>query len=296
MATADSAEVGFEMMLVQSPQDADFWSCPGHEHVCWRTAVREYQFEFRLLRGIDALIAVEELQQAVFGVTDRDLMAASMLVGLAETGGDVIGIFDLKSVSPQLIGFVTSIGGYVGGEARLCSDMMAIDPAYRHFGLGFALKRLQGALAIERGFHSVSWTVDPLRAANARLNFAKLGAYSDHYERNRYGESYGAGLYGGMPTDRLHIIWPLHSDRVQQALTGRKLSPPAGELEEVSIPANIDRLLETDYASALQWRQEVRDELESRLAAGDVVAGFRTEGSVLLLTPDRASLTASAAT
>ncbi|MCC6945968.1 MAG: hypothetical protein IT335_15420 [Thermomicrobiales bacterium] len=281
-------------LRVSTPEESGFWPCPGHQSDCWRAAVREFEFEFRLLRGIDDLTVVEELQQRVFGVSERDLMAATMLIGVEETGGDVIGVFDLKTVEPQLVGFVTSIGGFVNGEPRLCSDMMAVDPAYRHFGLGFAAKRLQAALAIERGFTSVTWTVDPLRAANARLNFAKLGAFSDRYERNRYGNSYGAGLYGGMPTDRLHIVWPVTSARVQRVLIGESLPSLVGADMEVPIPADIDHLLESDHGSALEWRQSVRDALEQYLAEGYVVAGFRSEGSVLLLTRNRDSLVAGA--
>lgn len=280
----DSDTPDSSTLLVNSPADADFRPLPGSESTRWRAAVREYEFEFRLLRGFGELVIVEELQQSVFSVSDRDLIAASMLVGLAETGGDVIGVFDLKTIESRLVGFVTSLGGFVDGEPRLCSDMLAVDPEYRHFGLGFALKRLQAVLAIQRGFQSVTWTVDPLRAANARLNFAKLGARAERYERNRYGEEYGADFYGGMPTDRLHITWPIRSPRVQKALRGSRLHPVTGDVLEVPIPGDIDTLLHTHPAEALRWRFEVRQALETHLAQGYVVAGFRTDGSVLLLT------------
>ena len=38
-------------------------------------------------------------------------------------------------------------------------------------GLGYALKVLQAAVTLEGGFEEMRWTVDPLRAANARLEY-----------------------------------------------------------------------------------------------------------------------------
>ena len=209
--------------LVRGPEDAGFrplstgfdgpWMHDRHPHI-----------EFRLLRTFETLEQVEELQRQVFGVSDLDLMAASMLIVLPETGGDVIGAIDVSGESETLAGFVTALGGFAHHTPRLCSDMLAVHPDYRHAGLGESLKRLQGALALERGFATVIWTVDPLRAANARLNFSKLGAYAERYERNRYGPSYGTGLYGGMPTDRLHVVWPILS--TQGSIDARRSYDP----------------------------------------------------------------------
>ena len=66
-------------------------------------------------------------------------------------------------------------GGFVG-RPRVVSDFLAIRPEARSLGLATELKRLQAAIALSRGFEEIVWTVDPLRAANARLNFGKLGA------------------------------------------------------------------------------------------------------------------------
>jgi len=271
---------------VSAPEDAGFASHSSDRLGPWRNADRP-EFEFRLLRTFQELESIESLQRAVFGVTDRDLMAASMLVVLSETGGDVIGVFDTSVEPARLAGFLTALGGFAHRSPRLCSDMLAIHPDYRHAGLGALVKRLQAALAIERGFEFVLWTVDPLRAVNARLNFGKLGAFSDHYERDRYGSTYGSGLYGGMPTDRLHITWPIRSARVQRMLKGKSIPPSAPAIETVTLPADIDALITSDISKAVEWRFRVREQLEGGLRRGLIVSGYGVDdfgAPVLLLT------------
>jgi predicted GNAT superfamily acetyltransferase len=254
------------------------------------------ELEFRLLRTLDELAPVEVLQREVFGVSDADLIAATALIVFAETGGEVIGAFDPSG--DRLLGFSTAIGGFVDRRPRLCSDMLAVHPEARNRGIGLALKRLQAGLAIARGFEEIVWTVDPLRAANARLNFERLGSYAGRYERNRYGTTYGEDHYGGLPTDRLHITWPILTSWAQERLTGAAGgSPqewlgapllrdvPQASVAAISLPEHIDDLVQVDPAAALDWRLRVRGSLEPALAMGYVVAGFRTtaEGPALLV-------------
>ncbi|MGD9857851.1 MAG: GNAT family N-acetyltransferase [Planctomycetaceae bacterium] len=264
--------------LIAGPEDAGFRPISGEGVGRWQRLDAPH-FAFRLVRTIEELADVERLQREVFGVSDLDLMAASMLVALPESGGDVIGVFDVSISRVTLAGFVTAFGGYVDGRPRLCSDMMAIHPGYRRSGLATLLKRLQGALAIQRGFEEVTWTVDPLRSANARLNFGKLGAIGDRYERNRYGASYGTGLYGGMPTDRIHISWPVRSERVQRVLAGGEPSSHPGEELQITIPDDIDALVQSDPDRALGWRYALREALESAFDAGYRITGFVSRSS-----------------
>jgi predicted GNAT superfamily acetyltransferase len=165
---------------------------------------------------------------------------------------------------------------------------MGVWPQFRSAGLGAELKRLQAAIAHEAGFREVVWTVDPLRAANARLNFEKLGAHCDHYERNRYGAEYGTGLYGGLPTDRLHMTLDLADPGVALRLRGeipprtakdvRDLLPyqPGSDKQRalLQIPSDIDQIMATDREAARAWRLRLRDQIESALAEGFVLRGF----------------------
>ena len=182
----------------------------------WWKTVGERRLRFTRLRTRTDLEKTERLQRSVFGVSDRDLASSSILVAVHETGGEVLGAFD----GERLVGFVSGWGGYVDGRARLVSDLMAVEAGYRG-GIGVALKGLQAVVAIQAGFEEIVWTFDPLRAANARLNFERLGVYARKYVRNMYGEHFGEGLYGGLPSDRLH----LPTARARRALRATGICP-----------------------------------------------------------------------
>jgi predicted GNAT superfamily acetyltransferase len=249
----------------------------------WWKTVGERRLLFTRLRSRLDLEKTERLQRTVFGVSDRDLASSSILVAVHETGGEVLGAFD----GERLVGFVSGWGGYVDGRTRLVSDLMAVETGYRG-GIGFALKGLQAVVAFQAGFEEIVWTFDPLRAANARLNFERLGAHASKYMRNVYGEHFGEGLYGGLPSDRLFVTWPLRSARVRSRLQGRyqPLAPEAlSALPEytlstsesrvrLAIPGDFDGLLASEPAQAREWRFRLRDILEAAFASGYVITGF----------------------
>jgi predicted GNAT superfamily acetyltransferase len=253
----------------------------------WWKTVGERRLLFTRLRSRLNLEKTERLQRMVFGVSDRDLASSSILVAVHETGGEVLGAFD----GERLVGFVSGWGGYVDGRTRLVSDLMAVEAGYRG-GIGFALKALQAVIAFQAGFEEIVWTVDPLRAANARLNFERLGAHASKYLRNVYGEHFGEGLYGGLPSDRLFVTWPLRSARVRSRLLRRyqPLAPGAvAALPEyvpstsesqvrLAVPGDFDGLLASDPARAREWRFRLRDNLEAAFASGYVVTGFAGRG------------------
>jgi predicted GNAT superfamily acetyltransferase len=255
----------------------------------WRKELGGHVITFRYLRAISDLSVAESLQRDVFGVTDYDLIPASELAIVHETGGEVIGAFVQSSADDRAVGCLFGWGGFVDGRPLVVSDFMAVLPEFRSSGIGTALKRLQAAIALERGFAEIVWTVDPLRAANARLNFEKLGAYSNHYKENRYGKGYGEALYGGLPSDRLHVTWPIADPRVQDHLvrepqprtiadlTGvAEFNPDRPDVDRalISIPKDIDRILAADRAAALAWRLRLRAALPRAFAAGLAITGF----------------------
>jgi len=128
-----------------------------------------------------------------------------------------------------------------------------------------------------------------LRAANARLNFGKLGATAHRYEIDRYGSKFATSLYGGLPTDRLHITWDILSPRVISRLLGHEepqratgIHDPApftsgmtANIAFVAIPADIDALLAARPDEALAWRLRIRETLCQAFAAGFAITGFR---------------------
>jgi len=264
----------------------------------WVRELRGEQVQFRILKTLEDLVQAERLQEEVFGVSDRDLIAANELVVVEETGGCVIAAF--LSQEPNLAaGVLVGWGGFVG-KPRVVSDFLAVRATARNLGLAEQMKRLQAAIALRDGFKEIVWTVDPLRAANARLNFGKLGAYANKYEIDRYGPTYAATLYGGMPTDRLHVTWDITSPQIQDRLRG---APPpdlpsnlpvyephfTGPAASIEMPADIDALLANDSGAAREWRMRLRDALMQAFADGYAITDYippATEGSnpSLLLT------------
>lgn len=249
----------------------------------WRKVVGERDLLFRRVRERADFEQCERLQRDVFGVTETDLASFATLVVISKTGGEVLGAFD----GERMVGYIQGFGGYVDRRPRIVSDLMAVEPAYRG-GLGYTLKTLQAAVALEAGFPEIVWTVDPLRTANARLNFERLGARAGEYIRDLYG-SFAPGLYGGLPSDRLVVSWDLESERVAtRLLHGYQPLAPGDVLPlptwpattaraRLAIPSDIDQLLSRDPADALSWRMRVREALEDAFAAGYAITGFAGE-------------------
>lgn len=248
----------------------------------WQKPLNSTPYLFRELHTSAEMAPLIELQRVVWRMADLDVVPLHELVTVPETGGMVLGAW--RAGDPLLAGFLFGWGGFVDGRPRLASDMMAVRPGARHGGLGFALKSLQAALALARGYRNVVWTVDPLRAANARLNFAKLGAFCHVYHRSLYGAGFAPDFYGDMPSDDLAIRWPIASARVRDRLLAPtpaltlaacadlpRLRPgdiPTGARLLVELPADIDHLLAHDVAAARDWRERVRDSLEAAFAQG----------------------------
>lgn len=266
--------------------DAAALGFAGDEDAGWVALTRGGPIHFRLLRTLEDLAHAERLQKAVFAVTERDLIPANELIVVEETGGAVIGAF-LPDDPDHVLGCLVGWGGF-RERPRIVSDFMAVLSAARNLGLAEAMKRLQAAIALSRGFEEIVWTVDPLRAANARLNFGKLGAIARGYEIDRYGSGFAAGLYGGMPTDRIHVNWEIATPRVHHVLTGggkvATVSPPGGivpfaagtpsRMVSIAIPADIDALVASAPDEALAWRMRVREALMAAFAEGFTIVGF----------------------
>jgi predicted GNAT superfamily acetyltransferase len=259
----------------------------GNEETGWRRSTRGREIHFRVLRTLDDLVQAERLQEEVFGVTERDLIPANELIVVPETGGAVIAAF-MPDNSDRAAGVLLGWGGFVG-RPRVVSDFLAVRPEARNLGLAAELKRLQAGIALSRGFEEIVWTVDPLRAANARLNFGKLGAIARTYEIDRYGSTFATSLYGGMPSDRLQVTWDIAAPRVVARLLGRDdeeistatQDPPpytsgmSNDTAVVAIPADIDALLVSDPADAIAWRFRLRDTLIRAFSEGFAITGFR---------------------
>jgi predicted GNAT superfamily acetyltransferase len=233
-----------------------------------------------------------ELQLAVWGYSEGDLIPKRVFIVARQIGGQVLGAFDGEAI----VGFAMSLPGYRDRRPYLHSHMLAVREQYRNAGVGRRLKLAQRDDALARGIGLIEWTFDPLEIKNAHLNIARLGAISRRYKPDFYGPS-TSPLQGGLPTDRLVAEWWLRSPRVKFALgeagdglaQGEDPAQAAGPtpsldpastgsstLEQVPVPRMIYDWKKNPalraLAEALQTQNRIA--LESAFARGLVVTGY----------------------
>ncbi len=244
--------------------------------------VHAYDEDASGIVNTNALSLLVPLQQRVWGFPLEEVVPVNVLSILEDTGGGVVVAYDeAKGFNAEgWLGFAIGMGTRSG---VLYSHMLGVREDVRGVGsLGWCLKILQGYLAVESGHHAMTWTFDPLRGANARLNLEKLGSQMINLTIDKYGLM-RSSLYGDVPTDRFTAYWdlldPLTHERLVAVRDGRH--PPINRvdleaipeatidsLDELAslqpeavryrIPGSIDDLMRHDPARAVAWRQEMR--------------------------------------
>lgn len=265
-----------------------------------------------ILRDIESVAemrAVEDLQIAVWGDDERDIVPLNQFAAARHLGGTLIGAFD----DEKIVGFVYGFYGHLHGHIVHHSHMLGVLPAYRRHNLAFKLKLAQREQVLRDGLTDrITWTFDPLQSLNAHFNFAKLGVVSDTYKVNVYGEA-GASFLHRNGTDRFLVTWLIDSERVKDRIAGAPADPgrlsnavtlitnsesgmpetaaneddlSTAERLSVEIPADINSVESADFETARKWRQETRSAFTRALASGFVVTEYflRNErtGSYLL--------------
>lgn len=265
----------------------------------------------RPARARDDYDACVRLQREVWGLSDLEITSAIQLVATVHAGGL---LFVAESPGPEdpsgpgggegIVGFCYAFAALRGGEAHLHSDMLAVRTAARGLGVGLRLKWAQREEALRRGLRLVTWTFDPMRAPNARLNLHRLGAVAREFLPDLYGETTSA-LHHGLPTDRLLARWELDRPRVERRAAGETAAPPAlatvPALNDVTwrggvpvssaprldldapallleIPDDWDAVCRADTTLAREWQEIVRHALESVFARGYAAVDFASTG------------------
>jgi predicted GNAT superfamily acetyltransferase len=250
----------------------------------------------RDLESIDDLHKVEQVEQEVWGLVDRDVTPMTLLIACKEAGSILVGAFDRNA----LIGFAFGFPSMERGHLGIHSHMLAVLPQYRDFDLGYKLKLAQRDRALAKGIDLMSWTFDPLQSRNAHFNFAKLGVVSDKYKVDFYGRASSSALHQN-GTDRLWLTWAMQSPRVAHRLSAgqtaaRQLPPDAvavvfserggrpahgslstaiaGKKASIAIPNDIVSLEQRDSAVAWEWRLATRWAFTELLKAGFIVTDF----------------------
>ncbi|MEZ4498803.1 MAG: hypothetical protein R2839_01800 [Thermomicrobiales bacterium] len=244
--------------------------------------VLTYDYEAAGATSTNALALLVSLQQKVWGFPPEETVPVNVLSILRDTGGGIIVAYEPEKGfnADGWLGFAIGMGTRSG---EMYSHMLGVREDVRGTGnLGWSLKVLQASLAVETGHHAMTWTFDPLRGANARLNIEKLGASMVNLTIDKYGVM-RSSLYGDVPTDRFTAYWDLLDSRMHERLDsvrdGRYQPLNGPDLEAIPevnlsnlpemaalrpralryrIPGSIDDLMRTDPAAAVQWRQEMR--------------------------------------
>ncbi len=168
--------------------------------------------------------AVEELQLAVWSGSEISVVPAHLLIAAVHNGGVLIGAYlDQDSAEDsKIIGFVFGFSGFYdtpdGPRLLHVSHMLGVLPFARDQGVGFMLKRAQWQLVRKQGIDRIIWTFDPLQSRNGYLNISKLGAVSNTYYPDYYGELRDE-LNAGMATDRFRVDWWVNTRRVERRLS-----------------------------------------------------------------------------
>lgn len=222
-----------------------------------------------------------DLQKAIWGFDDLDVVPLRLFVVASKIGGQVFGAFD----GDRMIGFAMAVPGYRNGRSYLHSHMAAVLPDHQGQGIGRRLKLRQRADALDRGIELVEWTFDPLEFRNAHFNIERLGVIVRRYVRNQYGVT-SSPLHGGLPTDRLVAEWWLASPRVKKMVEEGQV-PAHQQPERIQVAAEINELKKKDREAALKLQSDIRQQFERLLGQGYAVTGFERDarGGTYFLEP-----------
>lgn len=246
--------------------------------------------------------------QKVYWEDGDALVPAHMLQSLTKNGGHVLGAFDGKRLIGFVMGFIGTDIDYESPDARpamanllINSKRMVVLADYRGQNLGYLLKMAQRDVAIKQGIRMITWSFDPLLAANAHLNIRKLGGIIQQYKLKYYEPSRHKSLQG----DRVLVEWWVTHQRVKERakgsthnltlkqyfdvnapivnradISGTLIKPrsitdvPNSTFALIEIPANFREIDAKDADLAQAWHDHIRDVFLKMLAGGYIVTDF----------------------
>ena len=261
----------------------------------------------RRLKTGQELELVVELQKIYWGDGDA-LVPAHMLQSFTKYGGHVLGAYDGERLVGFVMGFIGTDIDYEDPDARpamanllIMSKRMVVLSDYRGQNLGYLLKMAQRDVAIKQGIRLVTWSFDPLLAANAHLNIRKLGGIIQQYKLRYYEPTEHKSLQG----DRVLVDWWVTHQRVKERakgvshnltlkqyfevntpivnradISGTLMKPrtmtdvPHSTFALIEIPSNFREIDAKDPGLARAWHDHIRDVFLKMLAGGYIVTDF----------------------
>lgn len=110
-------------------------------------------------------------------------ISPNLLQALVHSGAYLSESFIDKKCVGTAFAFLSTTRGL-----HLNSYMTAVFEEYHNRRIGYKLKIDQWFLAKGNNYQKITWTLDPLVARNAKLNFIKLGVDISAYYTNFYGD------------------------------------------------------------------------------------------------------------
>jgi predicted GNAT superfamily acetyltransferase len=238
--------------------------------------------DYRILHDPADLEEVVNLEVAVWGLNPRNAVPSAILHVMALGGGLVLGAYD----GERMVGLLICMVVKRGADVFLWSHMTGTHPDYQNQGIGLALKRYQRKWALENGYQSVRWTVDPLQRGNAWFNLHLLGEdaalTTNTYHVNFYGDM-DDDINRGMPSDRIECVWQLDQPSTHGSGAGEPvlllrpdergypLSTPSKwdqPFYAAAVPPDVSALRKSDRPAVLAWRLELRDAMKTAFENG----------------------------
>ncbi len=156
------------------------------------------------------------------------------------------GLCAVAEIDGTIAGALWGLAGFDENGPFHHSHTTGVRRPYRGSGVGEALKRFQARFCTARGIDRITWTFDPLMAANARFNLDRLGAVGDGYLLDCYGPMTGPldpmkRLGTDLPSDRMHVTWRPAASRVRAELVDRVVVPRVTAANAAAALADLAR-------------------------------------------------------
>lgn len=227
-----------------------------------------------------------EMELAVWGGEERDLVPSTIFTVVKETNGQVFGAF----LDDEMVGFTLGMAAWHdsprGPQLYLHSHMTAVLAEHRDKGIGRLLKLFQRQDALSRGIRLVEWTFDPLEMRNAYFNLMRLGAVVRKCRPNFYGIT-SSHLHAGMPTDRLVAEWWLDSPHTKRIITEAVPQPVSQNAVRILVPREIPEWRKSQTDRAISEQTKIREQFLQYTGQNFVATGIEQslEGGRYVLEP-----------
>ncbi|MCD6196737.1 MAG: hypothetical protein J7J82_08140 [Staphylothermus sp.] len=273
----------------------------------YKLSVRDKTIVIREPSTPDDYRKLMNAQLEIWGMLDYSgAVTYHMLIASHRNGGIVLGAFE--EPTGRAVGLIYTVPAYKYGKLYMYSHLAGVVPEYRYLGIGKIMKIFQRRIAIEKGYHLIEWTYDPLQSSNAYFNIVKMGVIIRKFYINYYGELQDE-INRGTPTDRFIAEWYIRSPRVKAIIEENKkktityeklleLDPHIAtnveiknnkpilintslsnkkDLVVVEIPGDINELKKKDLELVLDWRIKLRKVFKYYLnTQGYIVISFIT--------------------